>query len=155
MASLAGSFDIKSLIVVADGNLLDTSSTFSHFLWLNFLGIAVLQSGRWLRTLLANCKDRLSMLGKFLVSSATLLIMNFRNFPLEDKQALRVPGFTLFCSKIGLPQSPHMCMPPSSMIQLMVSFFGSSWSRSLRTFWAWLQACLSLFAPSPRSCRCS
>ena len=43
MASLAGSVDIKSLIVDACGNLLDTLSTFSHFLWLNFLEIAVLQ----------------------------------------------------------------------------------------------------------------
>ena len=43
MASLAGSVDIKSLIVDAGGNLLDTSGTFSHFLWLNFLEIAVLQ----------------------------------------------------------------------------------------------------------------
>ena len=43
MASLAGSVDIKSLIVDAYGNLLDTLSTFSHFLWLNFLEIAVLQ----------------------------------------------------------------------------------------------------------------
>ena len=62
IASLAGSVDIKSSIVDAGCSLLDTSKTLSHFLWLNFLEIAVIQSGRQFRT---------SMLGNSFVSSAT------------------------------------------------------------------------------------